>query len=148
MLDVTSTRHRRSTALGCGMVQHQQSRSFVPKADNANGEHAAHLGQCIPATGTLVETYLASRKITIPIPDVLRFHPASSIPTAACGRPWWLGSTWRRSRRDPRTYLKRDGSGKAPIERQRLMLGRCAAARCAFQNLPRSSRLAKASRLV
>jgi hypothetical protein len=77
-----------------------------------------------PIRGTLAETYLRGRAITCPLPETLRFHPGA-----------WHGGT---ARRYPalvamvtgsdgfavhRTYLRADGSGKAPIDPAKAMLG-------------------------
>jgi putative DNA primase/helicase len=81
-----------------------------------------------PAQGTPVETYLASRGIDLPPPDALRFHAGLKHPSGgiwpamvalvtsgADGRPLAIH----------RTFLARDGGGKAPVEAQRMMLGPC-----------------------
>ena len=80
------------------------------------------------AEGTPVETYLASRGIDLPPPDTLRFHaglrhssggiwPAmvALVMNGADGRPIAIH----------RTFLARDGNGKAPIDPQKMMLGPC-----------------------
>jgi putative DNA primase/helicase len=81
-----------------------------------------------PADGTVVETYLHSRGLDIPAPSVIRYH---------AGLKHSSGSTWpamialvTRTTDDAavavhRTYLSRDGSGKAPISPQKMMLGPC-----------------------
>jgi putative DNA primase/helicase len=81
-----------------------------------------------PAKETLVETYFRSRGLTVPMPLSIRFHaglrhsssgiwPAmvSLVANGADGAPVAIH----------RTYLARDGSGKAPIEPQKMMLGPC-----------------------
>ena len=81
-----------------------------------------------PAQGTPVETYLASRGIDLPPPDALRFHAGLKHPSGgiwpamvalvtsgADGRPLAIH----------RTFLARDGGGKAPVEPQKMMLGPC-----------------------
>jgi putative DNA primase/helicase len=81
-----------------------------------------------PAQGTPVETYLASRGIDLPPPDALRFHAGLKHPSGgiwpamvalvtsgADGRPLAIH----------RTFLARDGGGKAPVEAQKMMLGPC-----------------------
>jgi putative DNA primase/helicase len=81
-----------------------------------------------PADGTLVETYLISRGLRLPAPPTLRFHAGARHP---------LGSLWpamvalvtRGSDDAPmaihRTFLARDGGGKAPVDPQKMMLGPC-----------------------
>jgi len=80
-----------------------------------------------PAAGTLVETYLASRGLRLQLPSTLRFHPRLKHPsggtwpamfalvTNVCNAPIGIH----------RTFLAPNGSGKAPVAPQRMMLGRC-----------------------
>jgi len=81
-----------------------------------------------PASGTLVETYLAARNIVIPVPAALRFHAAIKHPG---GQRWpaMVALVTRGSDGTPlaihRTFLARDGSGKAPVEPRKMMLGPC-----------------------
>jgi putative DNA primase/helicase len=85
-------------------------------------------GASVPATGTLVETYLRARGIVMPIPATLRFH---------CGAKHARDKFWpamvalvtRGTDGAPlaihRTFLARDGTNKAPIEQAKMMLGPC-----------------------
>jgi hypothetical protein len=80
-----------------------------------------------PATGTLVESYLHSRGITRAVPPSLRFSPALRHPV---GGLWpAMVALLQTQNGEPiaihRTFLDRDGSGKAPIEPNKLMLGSC-----------------------
>ena len=80
-----------------------------------------------PIRGTAAETYLRGRGISCTLPDTLRFHPEC-----------WHGPTARRwpalvARVDGgaafavhRTYLRADGTGKAPVDPPKAMLGACA----------------------
>jgi putative DNA primase/helicase len=81
-----------------------------------------------PAQGTLVETYLASRGIYLAGPDGLRFHPGLRHPSGGIW-PTMVALVTRGHDGKPlaihRTYLARDGLGKAPVEPQKLMLGPC-----------------------
>jgi hypothetical protein len=81
-----------------------------------------------PATGTLVETYVASRKLHLPLPPTLRFHPALKHSTGSMW-PAMIALVTRGTDDKPlaihRTFLARDGSGKAPVLPQRMMLGPC-----------------------
>jgi putative DNA primase/helicase len=85
-------------------------------------------GATVPASGTLVETYLAARNIVIPAPAALRFHPAIKHPS---GQQWpaMVALVTRGTDGAPlaihRTFLARDGGGKAPIDPQKMMLGPC-----------------------
>lgn len=80
-----------------------------------------------PIRGTIAETYLRGRGISCALPDTLRFHPEC-----------WHGPTARRwpalvARVDGgagfavhRTWLRGDGTGKAPVDPPKAMLGACA----------------------
>jgi hypothetical protein len=82
----------------------------------------------MPASGTLVETYLASRGLRLPPPASLRFHPGL---THSSGGTWpaMVALVTRGSDDAPiavhRTFLARDGDGKAPVEPSKMMLGPC-----------------------
>ncbi|HET6378711.1 MAG TPA: toprim domain-containing protein [Methylocella sp.] len=80
------------------------------------------------AAGTPVETYLRSRRIIVPIPPSIRFHAGLKHPSGAVwpamvalvthgadGRPIGIH----------RTFLARNGDGKAPVELAKMMLGPC-----------------------
>lgn len=81
-----------------------------------------------PAQGTPVEFYLASRGIALPVSGALRFHSGLKHPSGDIwpamvalvtngpdGRPTAIH----------RTFLIRDGVGKAPVYPQKMMLGPC-----------------------
>ena len=90
-----------------------------------------------PAAGSLVETYLVSRGITLPVPDALRFHAGLKHPS---GNLWpaMVGLVSKGVDETPiaihRTFLARDGVGKAPVDPQKMMLGPC---RCGAVRLGR-----------
>ena len=79
------------------------------------------------AADTVVDTYLRSRGIEIPIPPAVRFHPALRHPS---GRRW-PAMVARVSRGTDgttaihRTFLNTDGKGKASVQPQKMMLGPC-----------------------
>lgn len=81
--------------------------------------------------GTLGETYLRSRGIALqPDFDALRFHPRCFHGSDDAGKPvYWPGLVAAVSDLDlcltgvSRTYLDRDGLGKAPVEPQRRAKG-------------------------
>jgi putative DNA primase/helicase len=82
----------------------------------------------LPGGGTLVETYLASRSIIVPVPDALLFHAAIKHPS---GQQWpaMVALVTRGTDGAPlavhRTFLARNGLGKAQVEPAKMMLGRC-----------------------
>ena len=79
------------------------------------------------AQGTLVESYLASRGLCMPQTDALRHkvlnHPSGGIWSVM------IALVTRGEDNTPigihRTYLSPDGTGKAPVHPQKMMLGRC-----------------------
>jgi hypothetical protein len=81
-----------------------------------------------PAAGTLVETYLRSRGLRLVPQPVIRFHPNLKHPSGkTC--PAMIALVTHGSRNLPvavhRTYLARNGIGKAPVDPQKMMLGPC-----------------------
>ncbi len=69
-----------------------------------------------PVAGTLVETYLASRGITLPAPATLRYHPHMRHAVAAVYRPAMVAAVTDLDGTIlaiHRTYLAPDGHGKA-----------------------------------
>lgn len=76
---------------------------------------------------TLVETYLASRGLNIHIPSSLRFHPDLKHLPSEKDYPCMVALITHGMEETPmaiqRTYLARDGKGKAQIEPNRMMLG-------------------------
>jgi len=78
------------------------------------------------AENTLVETYLTSRGITVPCPDSLRFHSnlkhkdGKYFPVMIGAITNSLDDTFQGVHR---TFLQKDGSGKAPVKDPKLMLG-------------------------
>jgi putative DNA primase/helicase len=81
-----------------------------------------------PAHGTLVETYLASRGLHLLPPPTLRFHVGLKHPSGGLW-PAMVALVTRGSDDLPlaihRTFLARDGAGKAPVAPQKMMLGPC-----------------------
>jgi hypothetical protein len=78
--------------------------------------------------GTPVETYLLSRGINLPPPPSLRFHAGLKHPS---GDTWPTMVALVTNGVDGaplaihRTFLARNGTGKAPVDPQRMMLGPC-----------------------
>jgi hypothetical protein len=83
---------------------------------------------CGPAEATLVQTYLAARGIDLPLPNALRFHAGLKHPSGDIW-PAMVALVTNGADATPlaihRTFLARDGSSKAPVDPQKMMLGRC-----------------------
>jgi len=84
----------------------------------------------VPAAGTLVETYLAGRGITIAPPLSIRFHPglwhkegAAELPVMVAG----VQAVDGRIVGVHRTFLSRSGERKEDVLPNKMMLGVCAA---------------------
>jgi hypothetical protein len=87
----------------------------------------------LPATGTIVETYLRSRAITVPIPATVRFlrpykreqRPAMIVPFCIPSEPepGVLAVHQLIIAGVHLTLLKPDGSGKADVEPNKLTIG-------------------------
>jgi putative DNA primase/helicase len=81
-----------------------------------------------PAGGTLIETYLRSRGLLFPAAPTLRFHPCLRHPS---GDSWpaIIALVTRGPDGVPlgihRTFLAHSGTGKAPVDPQKMMLGPC-----------------------
>lgn len=80
------------------------------------------------ADRTPVATYLRARGLTLPPPPSLRFHPHLKHSSGSV----WPGmvalvvdAMTTRPSGVHRTFLSRDGAGKAPVTPDRMMLGRC-----------------------
>ena len=82
------------------------------------------------ARGTLVETYLGIRGIRIPAPPTIRYHAGLRHGPTGMLLPAMVAAVTVWPSRDVvavhRTFLKADGSGKAPVSEQKMMLGPCA----------------------
>ena len=82
-----------------------------------------------PAADTLVESYLASRGLHGSRPaTTLRFHPGLKHPSGGIW-PVMVALVTRGPDDAPlaihRTFLARDGKGKAPVDPSKMMLGPC-----------------------
>jgi phage/plasmid primase-like uncharacterized protein len=81
-----------------------------------------------PAEGTPVAAYLRSRGLVLPASSDLRCHPGLRHPSGA----FWPAMVALVTHGETgiaiaihRTFLARDGSGKAPVNPQKMMLGPC-----------------------
>jgi len=82
----------------------------------------------IAAEGTPVEAYLASRGLTCSLPASLRFHSCLKHPSGGTW-PCMVALVTRGADDMPlaihRTFLAREGHGKAAVEPAKMMLGPC-----------------------
>ncbi len=77
-----------------------------------------------PVAGTLAEAYLRGRGITCELPPTLRFHGACWHGPTARSYPAMVAAVQGSGAAAVhRTFLRADGSGKADIEPDKLMLG-------------------------
>jgi hypothetical protein len=81
-----------------------------------------------PAGGTLVETYLSSRDLSLSPPATLRFHVGLRHPSGGIW-PAMVALITDGVSDTPlaihRTFIAPNGAGKAPVEPQKMMLGPC-----------------------
>jgi putative DNA primase/helicase len=82
----------------------------------------------MPAPETPVAAYLASRGLRLPPSDALRFHAAMKHPSGGIW-PAMVALVTNGVDGMPvavhRTFLARDGGGKAPVDPPKMMLGPC-----------------------
>lgn len=82
----------------------------------------------VPVPGTLVETYLHSRGLHLTPPPTIRFHKGLRHPSGGMW-PAMVALVTLGCDGTPmavhRTFLARDGGGKAPVEPVKMMLGPC-----------------------
>ncbi len=81
----------------------------------------------LPADGTIVETYLRSRGLTCLIPEAIRFIPEHKHKETGKKFPLMLARVDKIGEEGPvavhRTFLKKDGSGKADVTPNKKSLG-------------------------
>jgi putative DNA primase/helicase len=81
-----------------------------------------------PAGETVVEMYLASRGLRLPLPNTIRSHAGLRHPSGGIW-PAMVAMVTRGSDDAQlaihRTFVARDGSGKAPVYPPKMMLGPC-----------------------
>jgi len=81
-----------------------------------------------PFEGTPLEAYLQSRGLNIPMPPSIRFHVGLRHPSGTVW-PAMVALVTRGADHKPigihRTFLARDGCGKAPLKPTKMMLGPC-----------------------
>ncbi len=93
------------------------------EADKRAGQALRLWQDAQPISGTIAETYLRGRGITCDLPDTLRYHP-ECWHASAKHFPALVAMVEGCERfAAHRTYLRADGSGKAPVEPAKAMLG-------------------------
>ena len=103
--------------------------------------------RCRPAAGTLVETYLRSRGITLPVPMSLRYHGALKHGDTGQHFPAMVAAVQEQGDGRivgvHRTYLRADGRGKAQVSNPKMMAGVCWEGAVRFDYAATSLRLAE-----
>jgi len=114
-------------------VSRPARRSFAERKPDQDDARRSEVALAIwrsakPAQGTQVETYLASRGMHLLLPDALRFHAGLKHPSGGIW-PAMVALVTSGADGTPlaihRTFLARDGGGKAPVDPQKMMLGPC-----------------------
>lgn len=97
----------------------------VPSAENS--AYARRIwSEAVAAPGTAIETYLRARAINVPTPGTLRFHPALRHGPTRSTHPAMVAlvtDQYDAPVAVHRTYLRSNGTGKAPIEPNKMALG-------------------------
>ena len=109
-------------------VQRRKPAERVPDGDEAKRTERALAIWCAskPSPETLVAAYLTSRGIHLPLCDALSFHPGLKHPSGGYW-PAMVALITCGGEGTPtaihRTFLARNGGGKAPVHPQKMMLG-------------------------
>ena len=113
-------------------TRHVRHPLITPSAIDQNAEqrrgYAISLWeQGVPIEGTIAETYLRSRGITVQLPSSLRFHDRLKHTPTGCFWPAMIALITHSVTAVPiglhRTFIDDNGAGKAPIEPAKMMLG-------------------------
>lgn len=115
-----------------GRSAHKRRKNIAPEPDpDATARTEAALSIWRASQGIARspgETYLRSRGITLSPPPSLRFHPGLKHPSGGVW-PAMVALVVHGQTGSPiaihRTFLARDGRGKAPLEPAKMMLGPC-----------------------
>jgi putative DNA primase/helicase len=108
---------------------HQREDTSLDCSDTDRTDYALRIWRsAVPASNTLAENYLQSRSLRLPSASALRFHSVLKHPTGGTW-PALVALVSRGADDTPlaihRTFLARDGSAKAPVDPQKMMLGPC-----------------------
>ena len=117
------TSRRRGTP---GQLANRQANRAEPESP-PNLDRARQIWKATqPAIGSLVEAYLRSRGITLPIPTSIRFHPGLKHQPTGLMFPAMVAAVARADgglTAVHRTYLLPDGCGKARVSSPKMALG-------------------------
>lgn len=109
----------------------ERYRTRPPQSDEDSDRARQALGiwrASVEAQNTPVQTYLHCRGLDLSIPPTIRFHRGLRHPSGGVW-PGMVALVVDGATGSPvavhRTYLARDGSGKAPVEPNKMMLGPC-----------------------
>jgi putative DNA primase/helicase len=129
-LDVIAELRRRGLLDGRAIRHGARAARTSNKDDGARTPRALGIWrEARQAVGTVAEQYLISRGLHLPPPPTLRFHVGLKHPSGGIW-PGMVALVTRGVDDKPlaihRTFLARDGQGKAPMEPAKMMLGPCA----------------------
>jgi putative DNA primase/helicase len=134
--DVVAALRRRDLWEATGRIAGRYARRHqdrVPDEPDANAKKRTEAALAIwqatqPVDGTLVVNYMCSRGLDIAALPALRFHPGLKHPSGGIW-PAMVALVTHGESGAPiaihRTFLARDGAGKAPVEPKKMMLGPC-----------------------
>jgi hypothetical protein len=112
-----------------GAARRVAREKFAPVDDKKRTAYALKLWcETLPIERTLAQTYLRHRALSLPLPRTLRFHVGLKHPHGGTW-PAMVALATRGQENRPvgihRTFLARDGKGKAPVTPDKMMLGPC-----------------------
>src|SRR5271156_3756835 len=134
--DVVAALRRRDLWEPTGRIAGRYARRHqdrVPDEPDANAKKRTEAALAIwqatqPVDGTLVVNYMCSRGLDLAALPALRFHPGLKHPSGGI-RPAMVALVTHGESGAPiaihRTFLARDGDGKAPVGPKKMMLGPC-----------------------
>ena len=112
--------------LAAPKAQPPRATAKARKEEDTAREIAFILSRCQPLAGTLAEQYLRRRGLEPPVCADLLFHPDLAHWPTSTGYPAMVAivrDAAGNSTGIHRTFLAPDGSGKAPVEKPKMMLG-------------------------
>ena len=105
----------------------RQTRKPAEDAIDKSARALAIWQKAVPATGTLVETYLRARRITLPVPPTLRYAPSLRHSETGLDLPVMVAAVTVWPSRTPcaihRTFLAMTGTKKANVSTAKKSLG-------------------------